>query len=171
MRLRLLVAVLCAVLLAGCGGSPDPTPSSTPARSLPSATLKPLRAQDKAVDLTSLRGPMVISLWASWCQPCKDELPRYQAFHQRYPKLRMLGVDWVDHNQPSARALLESAGTTYPNVVDPEKKFPGQALPQVILLAPDGTIAFSGFLEIKSVAQLRDLVVKHLGQGALEGQA
>jgi cytochrome c biogenesis protein CcmG, thiol:disulfide interchange protein DsbE len=52
---------------------------------------------------------------------------------------------------------------TYPLVVDSEPEIRGKVLPRLVLLDADGTIAYSEYVEIKSLHQLEQLVEKHLG--------
>ena len=161
--MRLVAALLVAVLmLSGCSGTDDGTGTKDGSKRLPDVTLQPLDDGDP-VALRDLKGPMVINLWASWCGPCERELPKYQEFAQKYAgKVDVLGVDWQETREDAARELAADSGVTYPLVTDPEGKLRTQVLPKLILLAADGSIAFEKYVEIKSVAQLEDLVEEHL---------
>jgi thiol-disulfide isomerase/thioredoxin len=159
-----LVASLVAVLLllSGCSASSKMMGKDAVSGSLPDVTLQPLGDGDP-VDLSHLRGPMVINLWASWCGPCRDELPQYQAFAQKYAgKVDVLGVDWQETRSDKATKLARDTGVTYPLVTDPDGNLRAQALPKLILIGPDGNIALEKYVKITSVAQLEKLVEQHL---------
>ena len=54
------------------------------------------------VELSSLRGPMVINLWQARCGPCRKEMPALEEFHQQYgDQVAVLGIDFNDV-QPGA---------------------------------------------------------------------
>jgi cytochrome c biogenesis protein CcmG/thiol:disulfide interchange protein DsbE len=157
---RTFVALLALVLLAGCGAV---TASSDAPRALPDATLKPLRADDRPVDLGALRGPAVINLWANWCGPCRREMPIYQQFHEKHPGVAVLGIDWRDPARDRAVAFARETGVTYPLVVDTSGEVvQNKVLPRLILVDASGDVTYSENLEIKSLAQLEKLVRTHL---------
>ena len=115
------------------------------------------------VDLSSLRGPMVINLWASWCAPCRKELPTYQAFAEKYAgKVDVLGIDFQETRLDAARDLARETGVEYPLVTDPDGKMRAVGLPKVILLDATGRVAHEEYVEITSVGQLERLVDAHL---------
>ena len=161
---RLLAAILGAVLLAsGVACSADKTPPPSRSDRLPDASLASLTG-GPAVDLGTLRGPVIVNLWAQWCGPCKRELPIYEAFYQRHhDQVSVLGVDWQDVQGDLARQLATKSGITYPLVVDNEPAIRNKTLPTLILVDRDGKIAYRESLEIKSLEQLEALVEKHLG--------
>ena len=135
------------LLLAGCSASPK---AGDQEDRLPDVTLQPL-GSGKPVHLASLRGPMVINLWASWCAPCRHELPEYQAFARKYAgKVDVLGVDWQETRADAARQLARDSGVTYPLVTDPDGRLRSQALPKLILLDADGRVAFEQYVKIAS---------------------
>ena len=137
---------------------------------MPSVTL-PCLGGGRAVDVSSLRGPMVVNLWASWCGPCRHEMPVLQRFHEKYAdRVPVLGIDWQDVQPVAAMELARDSGVTYPLLADPQDDLSGkgampviQGLPILVLLDRDGRIAYKAFVEIKSVGQLEDLVRSKLG--------
>jgi cytochrome c biogenesis protein CcmG, thiol:disulfide interchange protein DsbE len=156
---RLVALLATAVLLTGCGAAAPKTESDR----LPGVTLASLTG-GSSVDLGTLRGPVVVNLWAQWCTPCKRELPIYQEFFRRHgTAVRVLGVDWQDPQPDRARQLATRSGVRYPLVVDSEPKLHATVLPKLVLVDKSGRIAFQEYVEIKSLAQLEDLVRKHLG--------
>jgi thiol-disulfide isomerase/thioredoxin len=156
-----LVTVALVLLLAACASAP--AKPRTDGDRLPDVSLASLTG-GSAVDLGKLRGPAVVNLWAQWCVPCKRELPIYQEFFAAHGStVSVLGVDWQDTQPDRARRLAGRSGVAYPLVVDREPAIRNRFLPSLILLRPDGTIAFQEYVEITSLAQLEQLVAKHLG--------
>ncbi|GAB3263173.1 hypothetical protein GCM10027425_27500 [Alteromonas gracilis] len=158
---RLLVLLLSLVALTGCAAV-APEAAEEPDR-LPEVTLEGLRPGDDDVALRDLRGPAVISLWAQWCGPCRDEMPILEEFHQANPDVRMLGIDWQDPLPDRAIDFAEELGVTYPLVRDPDGRVRARYLPRLILVDAQGEIAYADYVVITSVQQLETLVDEHLG--------
>ncbi len=159
--MKLVVALLATVfVLAGCS---SPEVRSEPSDRLPAVTLKSL--DDVAsLDLRTLRGPLVVNLWASWCTPCRKELPEYQAYAEKYAgTVDVIGIDFQETRPDAARQLAAETGLTYPLFADPDGKLRAIGLPKLILVDADGKITHEEYVKITSVGQLAGLVEKHLG--------
>lgn len=154
---KLVLALVVALLVSGCGGVAAPKVAR-----LPDATLQPLRESGKPARLSALRGPMVVNLWANWCKPCRREMPIYEEFHHKHPDVPVLGVNWEDPARTKALEVADKAGVTYPLVVDYRPVIAGKGLPKLILIDTQGHIAFQDYVEIKSLPQLEALVHEHL---------
>ena len=85
----------------------------------PDFALVDARDPSKVVKLSDYRGKAVILNWfASWCDPCKNEIPEFQAAQEKLgDQLVVLGVDYLE--QPAdAVGILDKFGATYPAVLD-----------------------------------------------------
>ena len=118
--------------------------------------------------------PVVVNLWASWCAPCREEMPLLQDAYERYgDRIGFLGVDTED--PPSAAAsLLTDLGVTYASVVDRERRLldelaaPG--LPVTLAVAADGRVLARQVGQM-SAERLEELVDELLANGGAPAAA
>jgi cytochrome c biogenesis protein CcmG/thiol:disulfide interchange protein DsbE len=99
------------------------------------------------VDLDQLRGkPIVLNFWASWCVPCRAEMP---GFEQAYRRLSQEGVAFVglavQDDPQAAREFVHALGISYPTGIDyrnaASMEYQLVGLPTTVLIASDGKVA------------------------------
>lgn len=98
------------------------------------------------VSLATFRGhPVVLNFWASWCIPCRDEVPLLEEIWREFRSqgVILLGVDTQDLEAP-ARAFIKQYRITYPNVRDPDgsvgRLFGTTGVPETFFISSDGRI-------------------------------
>ena len=85
----------------------------------------PVLGGDGARSLADYRGKVVlVNVWASWCPPCKDELPLIQKAHEMLSTRggTVLGID-VKENTGAGLDAVEEFGLTFPNLRDRDGSF------------------------------------------------
>jgi thiol-disulfide isomerase/thioredoxin len=142
-----------AVLAAGVGGywqrQADAPPASKPLIGQPAPALKLRDLGGKMHDLTSYRGhPIVLNFWASWCLPCREEMPALDRAQQRHGAggVTVIGVA-MDQPVP-VRAFLAAHPVSYPIVLGqlshPSSAYRfgdvGDVLPYSVLIGADGRV-------------------------------
>lgn len=100
----------------------------------------------KTVSLKELRGQVVVlDFWATWCGPCRIDMPRIEALHNdlKAKGLRVFGVNAEDANL--ARSYVKRNGYTFPTLSDPGMQvaqlYQVNALPTAIVIDKEGKIA------------------------------
>ena len=129
--LRRALPILLVLTLGACtrgGGEDGPRAEPTPAINAVETDLLPTDvAELPDFDLArfetlleQLRGtPVLVNLWGSWCEPCRDEAGDLAAAHAEFgDRVQFLGVDILD-SRGSARGFMEEFGWRYPSVFDP----------------------------------------------------
>jgi thiol-disulfide isomerase/thioredoxin len=124
-----------------------------------------------AVDLSSLRGPMLINMWQSACTACEKEMPILQAFHEVHgDRVAVLGIDSTDVFPGTALEQLADRGVTYPQLADPSGDLQDtetfsrvRGYPYLAFVDEDGEISFEKFGAVESADELETLVEQHLG--------
>jgi peroxiredoxin len=114
---------------------------SAPDFALKSATGQNLR-------LSEYRGEVVmINFWATWCGPCRQEMPLLDELHSRYSRVgfRLLGVN-IDDDSRRAVKMVDELGVTFPVLFDEakvvSKLYQVEAMPVTVLLDRAGTIRY-----------------------------
>ncbi len=138
LRIILLGAVL-SIFMGSSLASSGLTGQTAPDFVLKSATGKNLR-------LSEYRGDVVmINFWATWCGPCRQEMPLLDELYDRYQRVgfNLLGVN-IDDDSRRAMAMVNELGISFPVLFDEDKKvsklYEVEAMPLTILLDREGTV-------------------------------
>lgn len=111
-RSRFGLLVAGALTLAACG-------SAASGETLPAVDVAPLAGGD-TVQLSDIEGPAVVNLWATWCAPCRAEIPDFEAVHQeRGDEVRFVGVN-IGEDGDRAADFIDEVGATYDQFLDSE---------------------------------------------------
>lgn len=137
MKNVMLVALLMCSTLLGAKEVSGPAPDFTLAS-----------GSGKNIKLSELRGEVVmVNFWASWCGPCREELPLLDALYRQYRDygFTLLGVN-VDENRAAADKLLEQIPVSFPVLYDPtsavSELYQVDAMPSTILIDRDGNLRY-----------------------------
>jgi peroxiredoxin len=144
MRARFLAPVLALVtVFAGFSGQ---ALALDKGEKMPKAALKDLAG--KPIAASALAGKVVIvDFWASWCAPCKQELPALEKLYQKYKDkgLMVIGVS-VDSELDKAKALAKSLKLSFPSAHDAEhtlaEQFDPPRMPSSYVIDQKGIVRF-----------------------------
>lgn len=117
--------------------------------------------------LESLRGPMIINVWGSWCKSCLAEMPEFVSFYSKAKgKVQLVGVAVEEAAPENSRRFIEKHGMTWPNFYDRDNKtrgFFGMGVPVTWFIDESGAVTYKKIGVIKSEAELITLTETYLG--------
>lgn len=154
----LLLCVIAATSLASSGLTGQPAPDFA----LKSASGENLR-------LSEYRGDVVmINFWATWCGPCRQEMPLLDELYSRYQRVgfSLLGVN-IDDDSRKAMDMAAELGIGFPVLFDSDKKvselYAVEAMPATVLVDRDGRVRklYNGYkpgYEQKYLDEIRSLL-------------
>jgi peroxiredoxin len=135
LRATALAATLAVSSLVGASSALAP-PFTLPSRS------------GDVVSLDKLKGQVVmLNFWASWCGPCRQEMPLLDQMHKRYSALgfTMIGVN-VEANTADAEKWLSQTPVTFPVLFDKENKvsklYDVNAMPSTVFIDRKGNVRY-----------------------------
>ena len=122
-------------------------------------------ADGASVTLQSKQGkPVFLNFWASWCGPCKSELPDLEAAYQQYgDQIEFMMINLTDGSSETVdgvRAFLEENGYTFPVYYDTDESaalaWGVSSIPTTVLIGPDGKYLHTqiGAMSAETIEQL-----------------
>jgi len=138
------LALIASTLLVACPA--EPTGSGSVGEIAPRITAKSLTGD--YIELSDFQGEVVlVNLWATWCGPCRVELPALEKLHRSYHDrgFSVLGVS-VDGERGEAevRKMVRSLGLSYPILLDPSGRsstaYQASGYPTSVLVGRDGRV-------------------------------
>jgi peroxiredoxin len=126
----------------------DHRPDSCSPAGIPGPDFTLSDSDGKTYTLSELHGRgVLVNLWASWCLPCRSEMPALERVYQQYRDqgFEILAVNVTNQDsQPAALDFADELGLTFPILYDNEGTVSGEyelrALPTSFFVGPDGTI-------------------------------
>lgn len=139
MRIASLLAALTAAALLAGSPAQAAAPAAAPDFALPARDGGTIRLSD-------LRGQVVmVNFWATWCGPCRQEMPLLEQIHAKYEPLgfTLLGVN-VEPDSAPAQDWLKSVPVSFPILFDRENavsaRFGVEAMPSTVLIDREGRV-------------------------------
>lgn len=150
MRNTLLAVAMMGVFLAGCGSAPDTVRAAVrPEKARRAAPAMELKDGDgKLLKLADYKGKVVlVNFWATWCGPCKIEIPWFVEFEQNYRDkgFAVLGIAMDEEGWDMVKPYAAKAKINYRLAIGDEitaQKYGGvESLPTTYLIDKQGRIA------------------------------
>lgn len=102
----------------------------------------------KNLKLSEYRGQVVLlNFWASWCGPCRQEMPLLEKTHNKYKKLgfTVMGVN-VEENSTKAKSIVKKKKLTFPVLFDTKSKasklYQVSAMPSTVIIDRNGKVRY-----------------------------
>ena len=157
-----LVGLAFSVFAATSLASSGLTGQAAPDFALKSNTGENLRLSEHRGDV------VMVNFWATWCGPCRQEMPLLEELHSRYERVgfSLLGVN-IDDNSSKAMNMARELGVTFPVLFDSRKEvsklYQVDAMPVTVLIDREGTVRYvhQGYkpgYEDKYLDQIRSLL-------------
>jgi peroxiredoxin len=159
---RLLLGAAFSIFAATCLAA-----SALEGQTAPDFVLK--SAAGENLRLSEYRGDVVmINFWATWCGPCRQEMPLLDDLYSRYERVgfNLLGVN-IDDDSRRAMQMVEELGVNFPVLFDERKEvsqlYEVEAMPVTVLVDRNGTVrhvhhGYKPGYEEKYLTEIRSLL-------------
>ena len=174
--IKLITSLVIVITLTGCsgGGSSRAQESFISGNGSVTYIKSADRIQAPALSGMTLSGKnysfgsgrvTVVNVWASWCAPCRAEIPALVALSKKYSETTFIGMLTRD-NPPTAEAFARRFAIPYPTLIDDsiligfKGSLPANAIPSTVVIDRSGKVAgrISGQITVASLSSLIEKV-------------
>ena len=173
--MKKVLILLLALSLTGCSSVTKPVASKgevvdcvevSHVAAKPGDTLLNCLTGTEKISVASLRGPLVVNVWGSWCGPCKQEMPYFIEFNdQANGKVKLLGIAVEEAKAQDSKDFIVANGMTWPNLYDAKgitRANFGMGVPVTWFIDEQGTVVYKHIGVVKSTEELIELTNKYL---------
>ncbi|MDJ0749749.1 MAG: TlpA disulfide reductase family protein [Woeseiaceae bacterium] len=157
-----IVALIFSVFAATSLASSGLEGQTAPDFALKSSTGENMRLSEHRGDV------VMVNFWATWCGPCRQEMPLLDELYQRYSRVgfNLLGVN-IDDDSRRAMQMIDELGVNFPVLFDASKQvselYDVDAMPVTVIIDREGTVRYvhQGYkpgYEDKYLTQIRSLL-------------
>jgi thiol-disulfide isomerase/thioredoxin len=127
---KISILVITALLISSCSSSkqessPGFVPSCNQIKLLDTAeksTLMPCLDGLGSINFHQLKGPIVINVWGSWCEGCKEEMPYFVDLYEtqlfKSGQIQLLGINVEESSKSDATKYIKQSGMSWPHLED-----------------------------------------------------
>jgi len=162
LKVMLLIMLISGLLMAGCAGGT----SQNPWIGKPAPDFEFQSPEGQATSLSDLKGkPVLINFWATWCSPCRMEMPYIQQVYDEWQEmgLVLLAIN-IGESPSQVEEFMQSRGLSLPVLLDTEGKVAGQygirAIPTTFFIDREGIIQDMKVGPFQSTAEIESSLSK-----------
>ena len=119
------------------------------------------------IKLNQIKGPAIINAWASWCAPCKEEIPIFKEFAElNQGRIQLVGIDVEERSSIDGAKFATEMGMTWPQLIDKDGRTRaafGMGIPVTWFISDQGAIVYEKVGPIRSIQQMKGLLKNFLG--------
>lgn len=128
--MKISILVITTLLISSCSSStqessPGVVPGCDEIKLLETAdksTLMPCLGGEASINFHQLKGPMVINVWGSWCEGCKEEMPYFVDLYRtalfESGQIQLLGINVEESSKEDAVEYIKNSGMSWPHLED-----------------------------------------------------
>ena len=172
------VLIVTALLLSSCSTG-EQLPTAAPGVIPNCDLIDTSKVSEKSLQMTcldgsseinyhSIKGPIIINVWASWCTGCKEEMPYFVDLYAnpifKSGEIKLLGIDVEEKNADSGPNFIKLNGMSWPHLEDTDSRSKlvfGPGVPVTYFLDKSGEVIYKYIGAYRSKSQLYDAVEKY----------
>ena len=173
--MKKVLILLLALSLTGCSATSKP--AATKGEVVDCAEVSHVAAKtgdtllncitgSEKISVESLRGPLIVNVWGSWCGPCADEMPVFVDFNsQANGKVKLLGIAVEEAKAQDSKDFIVANGITWPNLYDANgetRSTFGMGVPVTWFIDEQGAVVYKHVGVVESTDELIELTNKYL---------
>ena len=170
---KFLLILISSLVFSSCSTirestqSFEPISCSTIAKQ-PASNVPDLNIEIPCIDgkisvlLSQIKGPALINVWASWCEPCREEIPIFNKLYRlNAGKIQIIGIDVEEKNKEVGIKFALEMGMNWPQLFDNKRKTVpifGTGIPVTLFIDKEGNIVYKKIGSIDNFPEITSLI-------------